>query len=252
VAAELAPPGHEGRSLSLVMGGLSVAWVIGIPLGTVVGDRYGWRASLLLVALLAAIAALGVRALLPLVEVTAQGNLRSRVVAGKQPAVLVTLLVTALGVAAGFVVLTYVHPLLHGLTGFATTRIGILLLLFGLAAVGGTALGGMAADRWGYRMSMFAMLLVLPLPLLCFSLLFAARAGSFAAIAGTGVALVAWSVAGLAIIPLQQYRLVKEAADDQDAVLSLNVSAIYLGQGMGSGLDSLVLAHGSLSYLGGA
>ena len=99
---------------------------------------------------------------------------------------------------------------------------------------------------------MFAVLLVLPLPLLCFSLLFAARAGSFAAIAGTGVALVAWSVAGLAIIPLQQYRLVKETADDQDAVLSLNVSAIYLGQGMGSGLDSLVLAHGSLSYLGGA
>src|SRR5215212_5907172 len=252
VAAELAPPGHEGRSLSLVMGGLSVAWVFGIPLGTVVGDRYGWRASFLLVALLAALAALGVRALLPLVEVAAQGNLRSRVVAGKQPAVLVALLVTALGVAAGFVVLTYVHPLLKGLTGFTTTRIGILLLLFGLAAVAGTALGGVAADRWGYRVSMFAMLLVLPLPLLCFSLLFAARVGSFVAIAGTGAALVAWSVAGFAIIPLQQDRLVKIAADDEDAVLSLNASAIYLGQGMGSGLGSLVLAHGSLSYLGGA
>jgi len=64
--------------------------------------------------------------------------------------------------------------------------------------------------------------------------------------------LVAWSVAGFAIIPLQQYRLVKIAADDQDAVLSLNASAIYLGQGLGSGLGSLVLAHGSLSYLGGA
>ena len=252
VAAELAPPGHEGRSLSLVMGGLSVAWVFGIPLGTVVGDRYGWRASLLLVALLAALAALGVRALLPLVEVAAQGNLRSRVVAGKQPAVLVALLVTALGVAAGFVVLTYVHPLLKGLTEFGTTRIGILLLLFGLAAVAGTALGGVAADRWGYRVSMFAMLLVLPLPLLCFSLLFAARAGSFAAITGTGATLVAWSVAGFAIIPLQQYRLVKVAPDDQDAVLSLNASAIYLGQGTGSGLGSLVLAHSSLPYLGGA
>ena len=92
MAAELAPPGHEGRSLSLVLGGLSVAWVFGIPLGTVVGDRYRWRASLLLVALLAALAALGVRALLPLVEVPAQGSLRSRVVAGKQPAVLVALL----------------------------------------------------------------------------------------------------------------------------------------------------------------
>ncbi len=252
VASELAPPGHEGRSLSLVMGGLSVAWVFGIPLGTVVGDRYGWRASFLLVAILSAVAAFGVRTLLPPVEVPAQGSLRSRLAAGKRPAVLVALLVTALGVAAGFVVLTYVHPLLKGLTGFGSTGIATLLLLFGLAAVAGTAFGGVAADRWGYGASVFAMLSVLPIALLCFSLLFGARAGSFAAIAVTGVALVAWSVAGFAIIPLQQYRLVKVAPNDQDAVLSLNASAIYLGQGTGSGLGSLILAHGSLQYLGEA
>jgi DHA1 family inner membrane transport protein len=252
VASELAPPGYEGRSLSLVMGGLSVAWVFGIPLGTVVGDHYGWRASFLLVAILSAIAALGVRALLPPIEVPAQGSLRSRLAAGKRPAVLVALLVTALGVAAGFVVLTYVRPLLEGLTELGSSGIGVLLLLFGLAAVAGTAFGGIAADRWGYGASMFAMLSVLPLSLLCFSLVFGARDGSFAAIAGTGTALAAWSVTGFAIIPLQQYRLVKVAPDDQDAVLSLNASAIYLGQGMGSGLGSLVLAHGSLQYLGGA
>jgi predicted MFS family arabinose efflux permease len=99
---------------------------------------------------------------------------------------------------------------------------------------------------------MFAMLSVLPLSLLCFSLLLGARAGSFAAIAGAETALAAWSVAGFAIIPLQQYRLVKVAPNDQDAVLSLNASAIYLGQGTGSGLGSLVLAHGSLQCLGGA
>jgi DHA1 family inner membrane transport protein len=252
VASELAPPGHEGRSLSLVMGGLSVAWVFGIPLGTVIGDRYGWRTSFLLVAVLSAVAALGIRALLPTIAVIMQGSLRSRLAAGRRPAVLVALLVTSLGVAAGFVVLTYVHPLLGGLTDFGSSGIGVLLLLFGLAAVAGTAVGGAAADRWGYGASMFAMLLVLPLSLLCFSLLFGARAGSFSAIAGTGAALAAWSVAGFAIIPLQQYRLVKVAPEDQDAVLSLNASAIYLGQGTGSGLGSLVLAHGSLPYLGGA
>jgi predicted MFS family arabinose efflux permease len=151
VASELAPPGYEGRSLSLVMGGLSVAWVIGIPLGTVVGDHYGWQASFLLVAILSTIAALGVRALLPPVEIPMQGSLRSRLAAGKRPAVLVALLVTALGVAAGFVVLTYVRPLLEGLTELGSSGIGGLLLLFGLAAVAGTACGGIAADRWGLR-----------------------------------------------------------------------------------------------------
>jgi predicted MFS family arabinose efflux permease len=229
-----------------------VAWVFGIPLGTVVGDRYGWRSSFLLVALLAAAAALGVRALLPPVGVPTEGGPRSRLAAGKRFTVLVALLVTALGVAAGFVVLTYVRPLLERLTGFESSGIGLLLLLFGLAAVAGTALGGIAADRWGYNASMFAMLSVLPLSLLCFSLLFGTRVGSFAAIAGTGAALVAWSVAGFAIIPLQQYRLVKVTPNDRDSVLSLNASAIYLGQGTGSGLGSLVLMHGSLQYLGGA
>src|SRR5919202_1500774 len=252
VAAELAPPGHEGRSLSLVMGGLSVAWVFGIPLGTVVGDRYGWRSSFLLVALLVAAAALGVRALLPPVGVPTEGGLRSRLAAGKRFTVLVARVVTALGVAAGFVVLTYVRPLLERLTGFESSGIGLLLLPFGLAAVAGTALAGIATDRWGYNASMFAMLSVLPLSLLCFSLLFGTRVGSFAAIAGTGAALVAWSVAGFAIIPLQQYRLVKVTPNDRDSVLSLNASAIYLGQGTGSALGSLVLAHGSLQYLGEA
>jgi DHA1 family inner membrane transport protein len=251
VAAELAEPEHKGRALSLVLGGLSVSWVVGIPLGAMIGDRYGWRMSFVLVAVLSVLAALAVWALLPAVENTSLATgLASSLAVAKRPAVLVAAGVTGLGVAAGFVVLTYVRPLLESLTSFGGSGIGWMLLLFGLASVTGTALGGFAADRFGHRRSAPSILVVLTASLLSFSLIPASQAGSLLAVLGAGTALVTWSVVGFALIPLQQYRLIGVAPEDQNEVLSLNASAIYLGQGFGSGLGSLVLGYASLSSLG--
>jgi predicted MFS family arabinose efflux permease len=230
VAAELAEPEHKGRALSLVLGGLSVSWVVGIPLGAMIGDRYGWRMSFVLVAVLSVLAALAVWALLPAVENTSLATgLASSLTVAKRPAVLVAAGVTGLGVAAGFVVLTYVRPLLESLTSFGGSGIGWMLLLFGLASVTGTALGGFAADRFGYRRSAPSILVVLTASLLSFSLIPASQAGSLLAVLGAGTALVTWSVVGFALIPLQEYRLIGVAPEDQNEVLSLNASAIYLG-----------------------
>ncbi|MBV9452742.1 MAG: MFS transporter, partial [Rubrobacter sp.] len=209
VATELAPPEHRGRALSFVLGGLSVAWVVGIPLGTVVGDNYGWRASFLLVAALSVAAALAVGTLLPDVENTSSGTrFANSLAAAKCSAVLVAVSITALGVAASFVVLTYVRPLLENLTGLGGVGIGWMLLLFGLASVAGTALGGYIADRFGYGRSMVPILAVLTVSLFSFSLLPAIEISSPLAVLGTGIVLVTWSVVGFALIPLQQYRLI--------------------------------------------
>ena len=253
VAAELTPSEHRGRALSLVLGGLSVSWVIGIPLGTMIGDSYGWRASFILVAALSAVAALAVRVVLPNLQGQSSAvSLVSGLTVVKRPAVLVAACITALGVAAGFVVLTYVRPLLESLTGFGGAGISWLLLLFGLASVAGTALGGFAADRFGYGRIAAPILIVLALSLLSFSLIPAIEAGSLYAVFGTGAALVTWSLVGFALIPLQQYRLIDVAPEDENEALSLNASAIYIGQGFGSGLGSLVLGYASLSSLGWA
>lgn len=251
VAADLAPSEQRGRALSLVLGGLSVSWVVGIPLGTMIGDSYGWRASFVLVAALSAVAALAVRALLPSLQgPSSAASLVSGLTIAKRPAVLFAVSVTALGVAAGFVVLTYVRPLLEYLTGFGGEGIGWLVLLFGLASVAGTVLGGFAADRFGYGRIAAPILIVLTLSLLSFSLISAIEVGSLYAVFGAGAALVTWSIVGFAFIPLQQYRLIDVAPEDENEALSLNASAIYIGQGFGSGLGSLVLWYGSLSSLG--
>jgi len=123
------------------------------------------------------------------------------------------------------------------------------LLIGGLAGVVGNIVGGYGADRWSYGRSLAMIFVVLPISLLAFSLL-APVAGSSLAVAGAGVALITWSVAGWAITPFQQYRLIELYPLQGNLVLSLNASAIYLGQGIGAGLGALAIGYGSLNSLG--
>ena len=250
VAASLAPPDLRGRALSVRTMGVNIAWLVGVPLGTVVGGHYGWRTSFVLVAALAMVAALGVRSLLPAVEASAHGGFLSNLIVVKRGAVVAGLGLTILALMASFVVLTYVRPMLENLTHFDTEGVGLMLAIFGLASIPGTLLGGYVADRWGYRVSMIAVLAVLSVSLLSFSLLSSAQAGSVLAVLGTGAALVAWSVAAFAFLPLQQYSLIEVAPEGQNTVLALNASAIQAGQGIGAGLGALALYYGSVGGLG--
>ena len=250
VAAGFAPPEMRGRALSVRTIGVNIAWLVGVPLGTVVGGQYGWRTSFVLVAALATAAALGVRSLLPAVQPPAGGGFLSNLMVVKTGAVVVGLGLTFLALMASFVVLTYVRPVLENLTAFDTQGIGLMLALFGLASIPGALLGGYVADRWGYRVSMITVLSVLSVALFSFSVLSTARPGSSWAVLGTGAALVAWSVAAFAFLPLQQYRLIEVAPQGQNTALSLNASAIQAGQGIGAGLGALALHYGSVDGLG--
>jgi MFS transporter, DHA1 family, inner membrane transport protein len=251
-AAQLAPPEHKGRALSVTIGGISVAWVVGVPSGALIVDYLGWRTSFALTAGLALLAAIAVGTLLPRVKgaPAATGGLASRLAVAGRPTVLATLLVTVLAMVSGFTVLTYVRPMLEGLTGFEGEGIGSMLLLFGLAATVGSVLGGYGADRWGYRATVVPVLVVQAFALLSFSLLPAAAAGSVLVIIGAAGAMAAWGVVGFALVPLQQYRLIGLAPDEQNGVLSLNSSAVFTGQGLGAGFGSLVLGYSSPAALG--
>src|SRR5215217_1133888 len=135
-AAQLAPAGHKGRALSVAVGGISAAWVVGVPLEAVIVDRFGWQASIILAAALATLASIAVGALLPRVKSTSTaGSLTSRLAVAGRSDVLATLILTVLVMVSGFSVLTYVRPLLEGLTGFEGEGIGLMLLSFGLGGV---------------------------------------------------------------------------------------------------------------------
>jgi MFS transporter, DHA1 family, inner membrane transport protein len=249
VAAGLASPQERGRSLSVVTGGITISFVIGIPLGSIIGTYSGWRMTFVMVAVLGVIALLGIRALLPDVESPPVVGFRDRVDALSRPAVVVALCLTTLGLMGAFVVFTYVGPLLARITGFGGAGVSGLLFLFGVAAIFGNSLGGRGADRFAYARLMTVILILLSLALLGFSAL-VMFSGSALAFGGTLAVLALWGVAGFALVPLQQYRVVQLAPQTRNVALSLNASAIYLGQGAGAGLGALALGYGSLATLG--
>ena len=249
VAAGLASPQERGRSLSVVTGGITISFVIGIPLGSIIGTYAGWRMTFVMVAVLGVVALLGIRALLPDIEGPPVVGLRDRVDALGKPAVVVVLCLTTLGLMGGFVVFTYLGPLLARITGLGGAGVSGLLFLFGVAAIFGNSLGGHGADRFAYARLMTVILILLSLALLGFSVL-ALLAGSALAVPGTLAVLALWGVAGFAFVPLQQYRVVQLAPQTRNVALSLNASAIYLGQGTGAGLGALALGYGSLASLG--
>ncbi len=249
VAAGLASPRERGRSLSVVTGGITISFVIGIPLGSIIGAYAGWRMTFVMVAVLGVVALLGLRALLPDIEGPPVVGLRDRVDALGKPAVVVVLCLTTLGLMGGFVVFTYLGPLLARITGFGGAGVSGLLFLFGVAAIFGNSLGGHGADRFAYARLMTVILILLSLALLGFSVL-VSFSGSALAIPGTLAVLALWGVAGFALVPLQQYRIVQLAPQTRNVALSLNASAIYFGQGAGAGLGALALGYGSLASLG--
>jgi predicted MFS family arabinose efflux permease len=94
------------------------------------------------------------------------------------------------------------------------------------------------------------MLILQALVLLSFSVLWLLGAASAVTIVVAAAAVATWGVVGFALVPLQQYRLIEVAPDEQNGVLSLNSSAVYAGQGLGAGLGSLVLGYASPASLG--
>jgi DHA1 family inner membrane transport protein len=150
VARKLAPPGRQGQALALVFSGLTIANVVGVPLGTYVGQQLGWRLTFALVGIIGVLTIAAILALVPEVE-TRTGSLRSEFAAFRRRQVWWTLAITTVGFASMFTVLSYVSPLLTDVAGFSEGSVSWVLILFGLGATFGNVLGGRLADWRPYR-----------------------------------------------------------------------------------------------------
>ena len=239
VASSLAPTEYRGRALATVVAGMTVAQVAGVPFGAFVGASLGWRYTFIFAAALGA-AALAVRLWLPHVQSPAPASLGRRLSVAARPSTWPLLLQTTLAMAAGFTVLTYIGPLLSQAGHYHGALISMALLVFGVASVAGSTLGGRLTDRFGALPVVVGGLAALTLAMLALSAATAASAGWPALLA-----LAAWGLGGWTFPPSQQHRLVATAPDDASVVLGLNSSAIYAGAAIGGVVGGLVLPAGA-------
>lgn len=234
MAARLAPPGRSARAIALMISGLTIANVIGVPLGTFVGQAAGWRTTFLAVAGIGAVALLGLIRFLPSVE-TAR-DLGAELRALKTPPVWMTLAVSTLASTSMFAFFTYVTPILTRVVGIAEAHVGFVLLAIGMGLTAGNAFGARLAD-WRAGPSLVAVLVGVALVLLAF-------AGVGQAPIAASAILTLWGVFAFAVCAITQAMVVAAAHQAPNLASTLNISAFNLGNALGAGFSASALSAG--------
>ncbi|HET9823036.1 MAG TPA: MFS transporter, partial [Burkholderiaceae bacterium] len=240
IAVALVPPEQMGRALSRVFIGMSLSYVVGVPLGSWMGLAYGWHAPLWLFTGLTLATAAWLAFLVP-ARLQAPGASFEGVGALLvRRDVLAVLALTLAYFVAIFAVFSYIGPVMQALVPMSPQRQALTLALFGVAGVVGTVLGGFLNDRLAPRP-----LLAVQLSMLGFSMsVLPLTAGSWPALMA---ALATWGVAGFGMMTPQQARLAALAPRQAPLLLSLNASMLYLGTALGA-----VVGGGAVTHLGPA
>jgi predicted MFS family arabinose efflux permease len=252
LAGSLVSPERRGRALAIVLGGFSLAVALGVPLGAIIGNHFGWRMTFASVAGLGLVAFIGLLLGIPRSAGSglAAATLRERAAIARQPGAFPALLVTTLWGMGGYSVYTYIAPYLAQVVGFQGEHVGYAIFLWGAAALVGLLSGGALVDRFGTKRVIETALPITALALI--SLTASARyLGMSAALIPVLIGIVVWGVSAWGFFPAQQARMIGlVGVKNAPVILSLNASFQYLGFSMGAALGSVVLTQGSVADLG--
>lgn len=246
LAVALVEPQRRGRALSLVFIGISMSYVIGLPLGAWLGFRHGWQVPVAVVAGASALTC-GVLAMALPKTISAPGaSFQGLGGLLRRAEVLWTLSLTLLYFVAIFCVFGYIGPVLQALLPMSTERMSVTLMLFGLSGVAGTLVGGWANDHFGPRRTLTVQLAVLASMMLLVPL----TRGNHALIV---LVFVVWGIAGFGMMSPQQSRLAALAPAQAPILLSLNTSMLYIGTALGAAIGgpaAAVIGFDRLAWVG--
>ncbi|WP_210495478.1 MFS transporter [Patulibacter sp. SYSU D01012] len=235
VAASVVAPERRAQAIALMFTGLTLANVLGVPLGTLLGQHLGWRSTFWVVTGLGVVAFLGIAALVPHQPGSTAG-LRGELAAFRRPGLWLAFAMTALGYGGVFATFTFVAPMMTEVAGFSDGAITPLLVVFGVGLVLGNLFGGRLADR-GLMPALhriFAGLLVV-------AVVFAFTAHSQV---GSIVTLFAFGFAGFATVPPLQSLVLRHAPGAPMLASAGNIAAFNLGNALGAWLAGLAISAG--------
>ncbi|MFJ1586027.1 MFS transporter [Streptomyces sp. NPDC088197] len=236
VAAGLVAAEKKAGAIAMMFTGLTVANVVGVPLGTFVGQSAGWRVTFFVVAGFGVLGLAGIAKLVPEIPRPEGVRLGHELAAFRNVQVLLAMAMTVLGFGGVFAAITYLAPMMTNVTGYADSSVTWLLVLFGLGMVGGNLLGGRYADRRLMPM-LYATLGGLSLVLA----LFTVTAHNKVAAAVT-VFLI--GALGFATVPPLQKRVLDQASGAPTLASAVNIGAFNLGNALAAWLGGLLLSAG--------
>ena len=238
VARRLVPPERASRAVAVMFAGLTVANVLGVPFGALVGERWGWRATFWAITAIGMAAAVAIAALVPGwagKSAAPQGSLTGQLRAMRSRQVWLTLTATALGYGGMFGAFSYLAYTFTEVTGFSDTDVAWLLVVYGSGLVLGNLAGGRAADH-NRDLALIVSLAALAATLALFGLLAESPAASV-------VLVFLMGVFGFAPVPGMITR-VTDAAHGVPLAASANVSASNVGNALGAWLGGVAISAG--------
>jgi len=236
VAANLVAPNRRASAVALMFTGLTLANVLGVPLGTALGQALGWRSTFWAVALIGVAALLALYRNLPVVKDEAPTDLKKELVALRGAGVWLSLMMTVAFAASMFTLFTYIAPLLTDVTGVSPHGVSWTLLLMGVGLTLGNILGGRLAD-WRLGVTLAGVFLAIAL----FSALFS---WTSSALIPAEITLFLWAAVSFAAVPALQINVVTYGKKAPNLISTLNIAAFNLGNALGAWVGGVTIAQG--------
>lgn len=249
VVASLFPAEKRASALATVMGGMVIAFLFGMPAGSLIGGYFGWRSTFLLASVLCFSSALAIRLTLP--RIVSQDHTGwALLLKGWQPPVRRLLLMTLAAFSATFCVIPYIAPVMETIIG-STSKVALTQMLVGVGAICGIVIAGKfaSAEHAGRLLKCIFMIIALTQLLYLCSMLWLNGLGLYSWL-GLGSAVLLGSAALFTISPLVQAQLMDAAPQARQVVMALNGSMMFLGQGAGAALGAQVTQSFSLPMIG--
>ncbi|WP_324037791.1 MFS transporter [Aeromonas caviae] len=246
IATGLVAKEKAASAIAIMFSGLTVALVTGVPLGTWIGQVFGWRETFLVVSLLGLVAMVGSLLLVPgNLPKGAASSVREQLSVLTRKPLLLVYAKTALGYGGAFTAFTFLAPILQQVSGFGAGAVSLILLVYGVSVAVGNIWGGKLADRMG------------PLPAL--KLLFAGLAVVLLVLTFTAphpvlavLTVLVWGAFAFGNVPGLQVLVVKQAErhtpNAVDVASGLNIAAFNVGIALGSVVGGFVVEHLGLMH----
>ncbi|KGY14237.1 MFS sugar transporter [Vibrio tubiashii] len=244
IATGLVSKQKAASAIAIMFTGLTVALVTGVPLGTYIGQTFGWQSTFLIVALLGLIALIGSAALVPSnLKQPPATKISAQLKVLTQPRLLLVYAITALGYGGTFTAFTFLAPILEEISGFNSSAIGLIMLVYGVSVAIGNIWGGKMADTMGPIKALTVIFVGLALVLLVFN---------FTAYNPTAAVLtiLIWGAFAFGNVPGLQVYVVnlaeKYTPDAVDVASGLNIAAFNVGIALGSWAGGLIVEQAGL------
>jgi DHA1 family inner membrane transport protein len=241
LATSLVPKEKAASAIALMFSGLTMALVTGVPLGTWLGQMFGWQSVFLAVAVLGVIAFMGSLVLVPKrLPQPVPSSVLAQLAVLKKPRLLLVYAITALGYGGSFVAFTYLAPLMEQITGFAPSGVALVMLVYGVSVAAGNIWGGKLADQKGPVRALQIIFSLLALVL--FALTFTVHSPVLVVMTVLAWGAVAFgNVAGLQVYVVQQAQ--RDAPHAVDVASGLNIAAFNVGIAGGAWAGGLIVEH---------